>query len=157
MARMNINVLGISELKWTEMGKFNSDDRYIYYLGQESLRRNGVALIVNKRVQNGVLGSNLKNERMVSAHFHNKSFQYHSNPSLYPKHSCWRSWSSTVLWRPTKSPTTNTPNICSFHHRGLKCKSKKSRDTWGNRKVWPWSTKWSRGKANSFFKRTHWS
>ena len=71
---MNINILGISELKWTGMGKFNSDDHYIYYSGQESLRRNGVALIVNQRVQNAVLGCNLKNDRMISVHFQGKPF-----------------------------------------------------------------------------------
>ena len=65
MARVNINILGVSKLKWTEMGKFNSDDHYIYYCGQESLRRNGVALIVNNRVQNAVLGCSLKNDRMI--------------------------------------------------------------------------------------------
>ena len=69
MARVNINILGISELRWTGMGEFNSEDHYIYYCGQESLRRNGVALIVNKRVQNAVLGCNLKNDRMISVHF----------------------------------------------------------------------------------------
>ena len=69
MARVNINILGISELKWTRMSEFNSDNHYIYYCGQESLRRNGVALIVNKRVQNAVLGCNLKNDRMISVHF----------------------------------------------------------------------------------------
>ena len=66
MARVNVNILGISKLKWTVMGEFNSDDHYIYYCEQESLRRNGVALIVNKRVQNAVLGCNLKNNRIVS-------------------------------------------------------------------------------------------
>ena len=65
MARVNTDTLGISELKWTEIGEFNSDDHYIYYCGQESLRRSGVALIVNKRVQNVVLGCNLKNDRMI--------------------------------------------------------------------------------------------
>ena len=74
MARVNIDILGISELKWTGMGKFNSDDHYIYYCGQESLRRNGVALIVNKRVQTAVLGCNLKNDRMISVHFQGKPF-----------------------------------------------------------------------------------
>ena len=63
MARVNINIFGISELKWTEMGEFNSNDHYIYYCGQESLRRNGVAIIVNKRVQNAILGCNLKNDK----------------------------------------------------------------------------------------------
>ena len=67
MARVSIDILGISELKWTVMGEFNSDDHYIYYCGQESLRRNGVAIIVNKRVQNAVFGCNLKNDRMTSA------------------------------------------------------------------------------------------
>ena len=73
-ARVNINIIGISELKWTGMGEFNSNDRYIYYWGQESLRRNGVAIIVNKRVQNVVLGCNLKNDRMISVHFQGKPF-----------------------------------------------------------------------------------
>ena len=71
---MNIGILGISELKWTGMGEFNSDDHYIYYCGQESLRRNGVALIVNKRVQNAVLGCSLKNDRMIFVHFQGKPF-----------------------------------------------------------------------------------
>ena len=82
MARVNIDILGISELKWTGMGEFNSDDHYIYYCGQESLRRNGVALIVNKRAQNAVFGCNLKNNRMTSVCFQGK--HYHSDPSLCP-------------------------------------------------------------------------
>ena len=74
MARENIDILGISELKWTRMGEFNSDDHYIYYCGQESFRRNRVALIVNKWVWNAVLGCSLKNDRMISAHFQSKPF-----------------------------------------------------------------------------------
>ena len=74
MARVNADNLGISELKWTGMGEFNSDDHYIYYCGQESLRRNGVAIMVNKRVRNAVLGCNLKNDRMISVHFQGKPF-----------------------------------------------------------------------------------
>ena len=74
MARVNINILGISELKWMGTGKFNSDDHYIYYCGQESLRRSGVAFIVNKRVQNAVLGCNIKNDRMISVRFQGKPF-----------------------------------------------------------------------------------
>ena len=74
MSRVNIDILGISELKWTGMGEYNSDDRYIYYCRQESLRRNGVAIIVNKRVQNAVPGCNLKNNRMLSVHFQGKPF-----------------------------------------------------------------------------------
>ena len=75
MARVNIDILGISELKWTGMGEFNSDDHYISYCGQESLRWNGVALIVNKRVWNAVLGCNLKSNRMISVHFQGKLFK----------------------------------------------------------------------------------
>ena len=74
MARVNIDILGISELKWIGMDEFNSDDHYIYYYGQKSLRRNGVAIIVNKRVQNAVLGCNLKNDRMISVRFQGKPF-----------------------------------------------------------------------------------
>ena len=74
MARVNVDILGISELRWTGMGEFNSDDHYIYYCGQESLRRNGVAIMVNKRVQNAVLGCNLKNDRMISVHFQGKPY-----------------------------------------------------------------------------------
>ena len=74
MGRVNINILGIREVKWTEVGEFNSDDHYIYYCGQESLRRNGVAITVNKRVQNTVLGCNLKNNRMISVYFQDKPF-----------------------------------------------------------------------------------
>ena len=71
---MNIDILGISKLKWTRMGEFNSDDHYIYYCGQESLRRNGVAILVNKRVLNAVFGCNLKNDRMISVCFQGKPF-----------------------------------------------------------------------------------
>ena len=74
MARVNVNILGISELRWTGMGEFNSDDCYIYYCGQESLRRNGVAIMVNKRVRNAVLGCNLKKARMISVRFQGKPF-----------------------------------------------------------------------------------
>ena len=72
MPRVNIDILGVSELKWTGMGKFHSDDNYIYYYGQECLRRNGVALIVNKGIQNAVMGCNLKNNRIISVHFQGK-------------------------------------------------------------------------------------
>ena len=83
MARVNVDILGISKLKWTGMGEFNSDDHYIYYCGQESLRRNGVAIMANKRVWNAVLGCNFKNDRMISS-FPRQTIQYHSNPSLCP-------------------------------------------------------------------------
>ena len=74
MARVKVDILGINELKWTGMGEFNSDAHYIYYCGQESLRRNGVAIMVNKRVRNAVLGCSLKNDRMIAVHFQGKPF-----------------------------------------------------------------------------------
>ena len=74
LARVNVDILGISKLKWTGMGEFNSDDHYIYYCEQDSLRRNEVAIIVNKRVQNAVLGCSLENDRMISVHFQGKPF-----------------------------------------------------------------------------------
>ena len=74
MARVNVNILGISKLKWIGMGEFNSDDHYIYYCGQESLRRNGVVIIVDERVQKAVLGYSLKNDRMISVYFQGKPF-----------------------------------------------------------------------------------
>ena len=83
VARVNVNILGISELKWTGMGEFDSDDHYSYYCGQESLRRNGVAIIVNKRVQNAVLGCKLKRDRMICS-LPRETIQYHNNPSLCP-------------------------------------------------------------------------
>jgi len=135
------------------MGEFNSDDHYIYYCGQESLRRNGVAIMVNKRVWNAVLGYNLKNDRMTSVRFQGKPF------------------SITVIQ--AYAPTSNTEEAeverfcedlqdlleltpkkrCPFHYRGLECKSRKSRNTWSNRQIWPWNTEWSMAKANRILPR----
>ena len=140
-----MDILGNSELKWTGMGEFNSDDRYTYYCGQESHRRNGVALRINERVWNAIVRCNLKNDRMILVCFQGK---HHSNPSLCPNHWCQISWSWPVPWRPRRPSTTNTKKRCPFHHRGLECKSRKSRDTWSNSQVWRWRTKWSRSKAN---------
>ena len=81
MARMNIDILGISELKWTGMGEFKSDDHYIYYCGQESLRRNGIAITVNKRVQNVLFGCNLKKDRMISICFQGTVIQVYAPTS----------------------------------------------------------------------------
>ena len=139
MARVNISILGISELKWTRMGEFNSDDHYIYYCGQESLRRNGVAIMVNKRVWNAVLGCSLKKDRMISVRFQGKPFNI-TVIQVYALTSSWRSWGWTVLWRPIRPSRTNTQKRCPFHYRGLECKNSKSRDTWSNRQIWPWST-----------------
>ena len=90
MARVNIDILAISELNWTGMGEFNSDDHYIYYCGQESLRKNGVAIIVNKRVRNAVLGCNLKNSKMTTLCFQSKPFnitviQVYAQPVMLKK------------------------------------------------------------------------
>ena len=101
MTRVNVDILGTSELKWTGMGEFNSYDHYIYYCGQESLRRNGVAIMVNKRVQNAVLGCNLKNDRMISVHFQGKPF----NITVFQVYAM-ATHSSTLVW---KIPWTEEP------------------------------------------------
>ena len=134
------------------MGEFNSDDHCIYYCGQESLRRNGVAIIVNKRVQNAVLGCNLKNDRMISVGFQGKPFNITVIQAI-PQLVTLRSWSWTVLWRLTRPFRTNTQKRCPIHYRGLEWKSRKSRNTWSNREIWPWSTEWSRAKDNRVLPR----
>ena len=138
-----------TKMDW--MGEFNSDDHYIYYCGQNPLRSE-VAIIVYKRLWNSVLGCNLKNDRMISS-FLRQTIQYHGNPSLCPNPSHWISWSWTVLWRPTRPSRTNTPKRCPFHYRGLECKSRKSRDNWSNRQIWPWNVEWSRAKTNRVLPR----
>ena len=77
-----------------------------------------------------------------------QTFQYHSDPSLCPNQQSWRSWSLMVLWRPTRPSRTNSWKRCLFHYRGLECKNRNSKNTWRNRQIWPWSTEWSRAKAN---------
>ena len=137
MARVNVDILGIRELKWTGMGEFNSDDHYIYYCGQESLRRNGVAIMVNKRVRNAVLGCNLKNDRMVSS-FPRQTFQYHVIQVYAPTSNAE---GAEVEWfyEDLQPFRTNTQKRCPFHYRGLGCKSRKSRNTLSNRQIWPWN------------------
>ena len=148
MARVNIDILGISKLKWTGMGEFNSDDHYIYYCGQKSLRRNGVAIIVNKRVWNAVFGFNLKNDRMISVYFQGKPINIMVIQVYSPTSN-----SEEALWRPTRPFGTNIQERRPFHYRGLECKSRKSRNTWSYKEIWPWSTKWSRAKANRVLPR----
>ena len=131
MARVNVDILGSSELKCTGMGEFNSDDHYIYYCGQESLRRNGVAIIVNKRVRNAVLGCNLKNDRMLSVRFQGKPFNI-TVIQVYDSTS--NAEEADVDWfyedlHNTRPFRTNTQKRCPFHYRGLECKSRKSRAT----------------------------
>jgi len=139
MARVNINIPKISELKWTGMGEFNSDDHYIYYCGQESLRSNGVAIMVNKRVRNAVLGCNLKNDRMISVHFQGKPFNlmviqiyaWTNNAEEAEVERFYEDLQDLLELTPKKRRP--------FHCRGLECKSTKSRNTWSNRKIWPWN------------------
>ena len=144
MERVNIDILGFSELKWNGMDEFNSDDHYIYYFEQEHLRRNGVAIRVNKRVQNAVLELQSQNDRMISLHFQGKPFINHSNPSL-----CFTSNTEEAEVEQFHEDIQDLLELtlnkrCYFHYRGLECKSRKSRDTWNNRQIWPWSTKRSR-------------
>ena len=141
MATVNVNILGIGELKWTGMGEFKSDDHYIYYCGQESLRRNGVALIVNKRVQNAVFGCSLKNNRMISVCFQGKPFNI-TVMEFYPPTSNAEEVEVEQCYEDLQDLLELTPQKrCSFHYRRLDCKSRKSRNTWSNRKIWRWSTK----------------
>ena len=121
------------------MGEFNSDDHYIYYCGQESLRRNGVVIIVNKRVQNAVLGHNLKNDRMISVRFQGKPFNI-MVIQAYTSTSNAEEAEVEQFYEDLQDLLTNTQKRCPFHYRGLECKSKKSRNTWRNRQIWLWST-----------------
>ena len=142
MARVNVDIHSriISELKWTGLGEFNSDDHYIYYCGQESLRRNGVAIIVNKRVQNAVLGCNLKNDKMISVHFQGKPFNV-MVIHVYDPTSNAEETEVEWFYEDLQDVLELTPKKrCLFHYKGLECKSRKSRDTWSNRQIWPWST-----------------
>ena len=121
------------------MGEFNSDDHYMYYCGQECLRRDGVAIIVNKRAQNAVLRCNLKNDRMISVHFQGKPFNIIVIQVYAPTSNAEEAeveWFYEDLQEPSR---TNTPKRCPFHYRGLECKSRKSRNTWNSRQLWPWN------------------
>ena len=151
-ARVNVDILGISELNWTGMGEFNSDDHYIYYCGHESLRRNGVAIMVN-RVQNAVLGYNLKNDRMISLHFQGKPFNITVIQAYAPTNNAEE---AEVEWfyEDLQDFLELTPKKrCPFHYRGLECKSRKLRNTWSNRQIWLWLTEWERAKANEVLPR----
>ena len=137
MTRVNINILRISELRWTGMGEFTSDDHYIYYCEQESLRRNGVAIIVNKRVRNAVLGCNLKNDRMISVCFQGKPFNIKVIQVYAPTSN---NEEGEQFYEDLKDLLANTQKRCPFHYRGLEGKRRKSRNTWSNWQIWPWST-----------------
>ena len=125
------------------MGKFNSDDHYIYSCGQESLRRNGVAIMVKKIIQNAVLACNLKNDRMISVHFQDKPFnitviQVYAPTTNAEEAEVYKFYENL---QDLLEQTPKKKKRCPFHHRRLECKSRKSRDTWSNRQIWPWSTK----------------
>ena len=134
MTRVNINSLGISKLRWTGMGEFNSNDHFICYCVQESLRRNGVAIIVNKKVQNAVLGCNLKNDRMISVRFQGKPFNI-TVIHVYALTSNAKEAEVEQFYEDLQNllELTRKKKRCPFHYRGLKSKSRKSRNTWGNR------------------------
>ena len=135
MSRVNTDILGISELKWTGMGEFNSDD-HIYYCGQESLRRNGVALIVNKSPE-----CNLKNDRMISVHFQSKQFNISVIQVYAPTTNAEEDEVEWFCEDLQDLPELTPKKLCLLHHRELECKSRKSRDTWSNKQVWYWNTK----------------
>ena len=107
--------------------------------------------MVNRRVRSAILGCSLKKDRMITVRFQGKPLNITVIQVYDP--TSWRSWSWMVLWRPTKPFRTNIPKRCAFHYRGLECKSRKLRDTWNNRQIWPWNTKQSRAKANRIFPR----
>ena len=140
MARVNIDVLGVSELRWTGMGEFNSDDHYIYYCGQESLKRNEVAIIVNKRVRNAVLGWNLKNDRMISVHFQGKPFNIMVIQAYAPTSNAEE---AEVEWfyEDLQDLLELTPRKDVLFIIG-DCNAKvgSQETTWSNRQIWPWST-----------------
>ena len=143
MARVNINTLGISELKWTGMSKFNLDNHYIYYCGQESLGRDEVALIVNKRVQNAVLGCNVKNDRIISVHFQGKPFNIIVIQVYAPTSN---SKEAEVGWfyEDLQDLLELTPQKYVLFILGdwnAKVGSRYPSVTWSYRLVWPWSTK----------------
>ena len=139
MARVNVNILGISKLKWTGMGEFDSDDHYIYYRGQESLRRNGVALRVKKTVQNAVHGCNLKNDRKISVRFQGKPFNI-TVIQVYAPTSNAEEAEVEWFYEDLQDILELTCKKDVLFIIGLECKSRKSRNTWSNRQIWPWCT-----------------
>ena len=137
MARENIDIPGISKLKWTGIGELNSNDHYIYYCGQESLRRNGVAIMVNKRVQNSVLGCNLKNNRMISVRLQSKPFSVTVIQVYAPTSNAEE---AERFYEDLQDLLELTPKKDVHFIIGDWNGSRKSRNTWSNRQIWPWST-----------------
>ena len=153
MARISMNILEISKLKWMGMDNFNSDGNYIFFCRQEFLRRDGIVLIVNKRVWNTVLGCNVKNDRMISVHFQDKPFNI-TVIQVYAQASNTEEAEVEPFYEDIQDLLELTPNKrCPFHYRGLECKCRKSGNTRSNRQIWCWSTEWSRSKANRVLPR----
>ena len=140
MARVNVYILGISKLKWTGMGEFSSENHYIYYCGQESLRRNGIAIILNNRVQNAELRCSHKNGRMISVRFQGKPFNILVIQVCAPTSNAEEAEVERFYGDLQNILETTPQKRCPFHYSGLDYKSRKSRNTWSNRQIWPWST-----------------
>ena len=139
MARVNINILGISELRWTGMGEFNSDDHYIYYCGQEYLRRNELAIIVNNRVRNAVLGCNLKNDRMISVSFQGKPFNI-MVIQVYAPTSNNEEAEAEQSYEDLQDLLELTPKKDVLFLIGdWNAKVGSQVNSWSNRQIWPWS------------------
>ena len=130
------------------MSEFNSYDHYIYYCGQESLRRNGVAIMYNKRIWNAVLGCNLWNYRMISVRFQGKPFNI-TVIQVYAPTSNAEETEVEQFYEDLQDLLELTQNRCPFHYRGLECKSRKSRNTWSNRQIWPLNMEWSWVRTNT--------
>ena len=139
MARVNVNILRIRELRWPGLGEFKSDDHYIYYCGQESLRRNGVAIIVHKRVQNAILGCNLKNDGMISIRFQGKPFSI-TVIQVYAPTSNTEKAEVARFYEDLQDLLELTPKKDVLFIIGDWNAKVGSQETWSNRQIWPWST-----------------
>ena len=138
MARVNVNILRIRELRWPGMGEFKSDDHYIYYCGQESLRRNGVAIIAHKRVQNAILGCNLKNDRMISIRFQGKPFSI-TVIQVYAPTSNTEKAEVARFYEDLQDLLELTPKKDVLFIIGDWNAKVGSQETWSNRQIWPWN------------------
>ena len=157
MARVNINVLGISELEWenqwTGMGEFNSDDHFIYCSGQEFHKRNGVVLIINRRVWNAVLGRNLKNDRMISIHFQGKPFNI-TAIQVYAPTTNAKEAEVERFYEDPQDLLELTPKKDVLFSIGDRNAKVRSQEIPGVRQVWPRNTKWSKAKVNRILQET---
>ena len=149
MTRLNIDILGISKLRWTGMGEFNSDDHYIYYCGQESLRRNGVTIIVNKSPKCSAWMQSQKQQNDLSS-FPRQPFNIMVIQAYAPSSNLEKAeveWFYEDLQDLLELTPKKDVQFIIGDCKKRECKSRKSRNTWSNRQIWPWSTEWSRAKA----------